>query len=61
VARVVLDARAEAHLLEHLEVVHGALLEALALEQLAGRGQLGQPRAQLLADVADRALELVGA
>ena len=32
-ARVVLDAVAEAHLLHHLEVVHRALLEALRLEQ----------------------------
>ena len=37
VARVVLDARAEAHLLDRLEIVHRALLEALPLEQLALR------------------------
>ena len=36
-ARVVLDAVAEAHLLEHLEVVERALLEPLRLEQLALR------------------------
>ena len=35
VARVVLDAVAEAHLLQHLEVVDRALLEALLLEELA--------------------------
>jgi hypothetical protein len=34
VARVVLDAVAEAHLLEHLEVVHRALLEALRSSSL---------------------------
>jgi hypothetical protein len=36
VARVVLDALAEAQLVEHLEVEAGALLDALGLDQLAG-------------------------
>jgi hypothetical protein len=48
--RVVLDAVAEAHLLEHLQVVERALLEALALEQLALPLQLRQALAQLLPD-----------
>ena len=39
-ARVVLDAVAEAHGLEHLEVVVGALLQALRLEQLVSRLEL---------------------
>jgi transcriptional regulator GlxA family with amidase domain len=40
VPRVVLDAVAEAHLLEHLQVVQGALLQALALDELADALQL---------------------
>jgi hypothetical protein len=36
VARVVLDALAEAQLVEHLQVEAGALLDALGLDQLAG-------------------------
>jgi hypothetical protein len=36
--RVVLDALAEAHLVEHLEVEAGALLDALRLDQLAVSG-----------------------
>ena len=39
-ARVVLDTVAEAHGLEHLEVVVGALLQALRLKQLVGRFEL---------------------
>ena len=41
VARVVLDARAEAHGLEGLQVVVGALLQALGLQELAGLLELG--------------------
>ena len=54
-ARVVLDAVAEAHLLEHLEVVERALLEPLRLEQLALPAELGEPLLQLAADALDRA------
>ena len=47
VARVVLDPVAVAHLLEHLEVEEGALLEPLGLDQLVRGLQLEQPLAQL--------------
>ena len=50
VARVVLDAVAEAHLLHHLEVVHGALLEALLLEEAPCLVVEVEPLAQLVAD-----------
>ena len=39
--RVVLDAVAKAHGLEHLEIIVGALLQALRLEQLVSRLELG--------------------
>ena len=54
VARVVLDAVAEAHLLEHLEVVHRALLEALLLEEAPCLVEAVEPLAELLADRRDR-------
>ena len=50
VARVVLDAVAVAHGLEHLEVVARALLESLGLEQLVGGLELGHATRELLAD-----------
>ena len=50
VARVVLDALAEPHLLEHLEVVQRALLEPLLLDQLVAGLELDQPLAQLVLD-----------
>ena len=50
VARVVLDARAEAHLLHQLEVVLGALLEPLLLEKAALLVVEIEALAELLAD-----------
>ena len=49
--RVVLDAVAKAHRLEHLKIIIGALLQTLRLEQLVGRLEL---RHALLALFADR-------
>jgi hypothetical protein len=43
-----------AHLLQHLEVEAGALLQALRLDQLAGLDELVQPLAQFLLDGVDR-------
>jgi hypothetical protein len=61
VPRVVLDAVAEAHLLQHLEVVLRALLEALRLEQLAlALVSSVEPLAQLLADRLDGRAQLLG-
>src|SRR5690606_22904995 len=60
VPRVVLDAVAEAHLLEHLEVVHRALLEPLRLEDAALAAELLEPIGELLADRDDRALADLG-
>ena len=54
VARVVLDARAEPDLADHLHVVLGAQLQPLRLEQLALVLELGQPLGQLGLDVAHR-------
>jgi hypothetical protein len=45
---------AEAHLLEHLQVVQGPLLQALALDELADRLQLLEALAELVADGVDR-------
>ena len=59
-ARVVLDARAVAHLAQHLEIVHRALLEPRRLEQLALGLQLCEALGQLGLDVGDRQLQLVG-
>ena len=53
-ARIVLDAGAEAHGFEHLEIVVGAHLEPLRLEELAFGAQLLKAPAQLLLDRADR-------
>ena len=60
VARVVLDALAAPHLLEHLEVVHRALLQALLLDQLVLGLELGQALAQLFFDARHGARQLVG-
>ena len=56
-ARVVLDAVAEAHLVQHLEVVERALLEALHLEDLVLGPELGEAQPQLLANRGDRVLQ----
>ncbi len=56
VARVVLDAGAEAHLGEQLEIVARALLQALRLEQLVLALEHREPLGQLGADRLDRAL-----
>ncbi len=61
VARVVLDARAEAHLLHHLEVVERALLEALLLEEAPFLVVEVEPLAELFADALDRAPHLAPA
>ena len=56
-ARVVLDPRGEAELLEHLDVVGGALAQPVRLQLLALRLQLGGARVQFGADLLDRALQ----
>src|SRR5439155_25454329 len=58
-ARVVLDAVAEAHLLEHLEVVHRSLLDALFLEEAAGLVVKLEAIAELFADRGGGAAELL--
>ena len=58
VARVVLDARAEPHGLQRLEVVVGALLEPLCLEELACLLELLAAGALLLVDGGEGAVEL---
>ena len=55
VARVVLDAVAVAHLLEHLEVVARAHLEPLRLEQLALGLEFAEPLVEFLSDAGDGA------
>src|SRR5438094_1342558 len=54
--RVVLDAVAEAHLPQHLHVVLRALAQAMRLEQLALRLELGTALVELAAYLGDRAL-----
>ena len=54
-ARIVLDALAEAHLVQHLEVEARALLDALRLHQLAVLLEELDALAQLLLDRLDRA------
>jgi hypothetical protein len=56
--RVVLDPRAEADLAQHLHVVLGALAQAVGLQQLALRLELGAALVELGADRRDRALDL---
>ena len=56
--RVVLDARAEAYLLHHLEVVERALLETLLLEEATLCVEECEPLAKFLADALDRRAHL---
>ena len=58
VARVVLDAGAEAHRLHHLQVVVRAHLQALRFQQLALFLELLQAFAQFVADGGKRAVHL---
>jgi hypothetical protein len=60
VARVVLDAVAEADLADHLEVVGGAHAQALGLQQLVSLLELGEALGQLGLDRVDRALQRLG-
>ena len=55
--RVVLDPRGEADLLDHLEVVGGALAQAVGLQLLAFLLQLGRARFEFGPDLLDRALD----
>ena len=57
-ARVVFDAAAVAHLEHHFEVIVGAHLQALGLQQAALTAQQSQTLAQLFADRAHGGLEL---
>ncbi len=59
VPRVVLDARAVADLLDHLDVEQRALLEALGRDQVALHVEHGEPPAQLFLDGGDGAVDLV--
>ena len=54
IARIVLDAGAGAGRLHHFQVVDGALLEPLRLQQAAGALQLVEAAAQFLLDAGDR-------
>ena len=45
--RVILDPVAEAHLLQHLEIVFGAHFQALRFEQFALRFELNDPLVEL--------------
>ena len=56
-ARVVLDPRAEAELLHHLDVVLGALAQPVRLEQLVLARQLLHALLELVPDLVDRALD----
>ncbi len=55
--RVVLDPGGEAELLEHLDVVGGALHQPVRLELLAALGKPGEPLVELLLDFEHRPLE----
>ena len=57
-ARVVLDSRAEAHRLDHFQIVIRAHLQALRFEQLAFLLELMQSLAQLILDGVDRPIKL---
>ena len=59
VSRVVLDAAAEPHLAQHLEVVAGAHAQAFGLEQLALGVEQRQTLVELFLDRDDRALHAV--
>ncbi len=54
VTRVVLDAVAEPHLLHHLDVVLGSLLDALLLEEAPFAIEEAEALLELVADAADR-------
>ena len=56
---IVLDTRAIAQLLHHLNVVHGALLDALGLHQLVLPLEEGHPLLQLLVDLLDGGVHLL--
>ena len=56
---VVLNAGAVAQLLHHLYVVHGALLDALGLDELALLLKVGHPLLQLLIDLLDSSVHLL--
>ena len=56
--RVVLDAVAKAHRLEHLKIIIGALLQTLRLEQLVGRLELRHALIALFADRFQSRLDL---
>src|SRR5262249_47017269 len=57
--RVIFDALYEPQLLEHLEVVHGALLDALFLEKAALLIEVVEPLAELGADALDSTRQLL--
>ena len=59
--RIVLDALAHAHLVEHLDVVIGALGDALSLDELALGGELLHLRITLGADLFQRCGLFLGA
>src|SRR5208282_6809159 len=59
VARIILDAGANAHFLHHFEVVFGPLLDALSFEQFAALFEPRDAFAELLADGEDGAFHLV--
>jgi hypothetical protein len=56
--RIVLDSRAKAHLLHHLEIVERSLLDPLFLEEAPLAVEEVEPVAQLFANAADRATHL---
>ena len=56
--RVVLDAVAKAHGLEHLEIIIGTLLQALGLKQLVSRLELGHALLALFTDRFQSRLDL---
>ena len=56
---VVLNSRAVPNLLHHLNVVHGALLDALGLDELALRLKLGHSLLQFLIDLLDGGIHLL--
>ena len=60
VARIVLDAGAVAHFLQHLEVITGPLFKTLGFEVFARLFELGEPFLQFCLDIADGILQAVG-
>ena len=59
-ARVVLDAVAEAHLLQHFEIVFRAHFQALRFEEAALRFEQDDAFVQLVADGGEGAIQLIG-